>query len=138
MACRPIFGFFRYTFFQWFSLGPLGQVEYYGTSRRCLAAILADLLAIIGIRPRKHEISLKMDFDGLWGCKIIKKSLKMVRNTRIKSPKLPELRSLKKSHWVAPRISLYLQKPLWGPPGLQIWGGTSGFWIFGQKPLVSI
>ena len=127
MACRPIFGFFRYNFFQWFSLGPLGQVKYYGTSRRCLAAILADLQANIGIRPRKHEISIKMDFDGLGGCKIMKKSLKMGRNTRIKSPKLPELRSLKKSHWVAPRVSLYLQKPLWDPQGYKSGGEPLDF-----------
>ena len=41
----------------------------------------------------------------------------MVRNTKIRCPKLPELKNLKKSHWVAPRVSLYLQKPLWGTQG---------------------
>jgi hypothetical protein len=40
-------------------------IEYYGTSRRCLAAIFTDLQAIIGIRPWKREISLKMDFERL-------------------------------------------------------------------------
>ena len=68
MACSPIFGFFRDTFFFMNftrSCGPSTvHIEYYGTSWRCLAAILADLQAIIGIRPRKHEISLKMDSDG--------------------------------------------------------------------------
>ena len=41
----------------------------------------------------------------------------MVRNTRIRCPKLPELKNLKKSHWVAPRVSLYPAKPLWGTQG---------------------
>ena len=40
------------------------HMEYNGTLQRCLAAILADLQAVIGIRPWKREISLKMDFDG--------------------------------------------------------------------------
>jgi hypothetical protein len=47
----------------------------------------------------------------------------MVRNTRIRCPKLPELKNLKKSHWVDPRVSLYLQKPLWGTQGYKSgWG----------------
>jgi hypothetical protein len=96
------------------------HMEYYGTPRRCLEAIGADLQAIIGIRPWKHEISLKMDFDGsnlLWGCKINKNHKKRIEYTRIRCPKLPELKDLKKSHWVTSRVSLYLQKPLWGTQG---------------------
>ena len=47
----------------------------------------------------------------------------MVRNTKIRCPKLPELKNLKKSHRVAPRVSLYLQKPLWGTQGYKSgWG----------------
>ena len=82
MACSPIFGFFQYTFLQWFSLGPIGQVEYYGTPWRRLTAILADLQAIIGYRQGKHWNSLKMHSDGchlLWGSKIIKNHKKKDR-----------------------------------------------------------
>ena len=82
MACSPIFGFFRDTFFFMTftrSHGPSTMhMEYYGTLQRRLA----DLQAIIGIRPWKRGISLKMHFDGshlLWGCKIIKNHKKMVR-----------------------------------------------------------
>ena len=47
----------------------------------------------------------------------------MVRYTRIRCPKLPELKILKKSHWVDPRVSLYLQKPLRGTQGSKSgWG----------------
>ena len=31
------------------------HIEYYGTPQRCLAAILADLQAIIGIKAEKRE-----------------------------------------------------------------------------------
>ena len=40
----------------------------------------------------------------------------MVRNTRIRCPKLPELKSLKKSHWVAPPDQPLPAKTLMGPP----------------------
>ena len=39
----------------------------------------------------------------------------MVRNIRIRCPKLPELKDLKKITLGHPRVSLYLQKPLRGP-----------------------
>ena len=132
--------FFCMTFTR--SQGPSTMhIEYYGTSWRCLAAILADLQAIVGNRHWKREISLKIDFDGsnlLWGCKIIKKSQKMVGNTRC--PKLPELKNLKKSHLLTPRVNLYLQNPLSYPlcyTRLSFLYGTFLFLVFGQKPLVS-
>ena len=54
MACSPIFRFFRDTFFFMTftrSHGPSTMhMEYYGTLQRRLA----DLQAIIGIRPWKH------------------------------------------------------------------------------------
>ena len=140
MACSPIFGFFRYTFLQWFSLDPIGQVEYYGTPWRCLTAILADLQAIIGNRHGKHRNSLKMHSDGcnlLWGSKIIKK---WIEDTKIRWPKLPELKKLKKPHLLTPRVNLYLQTPLSYPlryPRLSFLYGTFLFLVFGQKPLVS-
>ena len=55
----------------------------------------------------------------------------MVRYTRIRCPKLPELKNLKKSHWVDPRVSLYLHEPLRAPQGYKSGGGDVlilGFW----------
>ena len=41
----------------------------------------------------------------------------MVTNTRLRCPKLPELKYLKKITLGHPRVSLYLQNPLWGTQG---------------------
>ena len=51
----------------------------------------------------------------------------MVRNTRIRCPKLPELKNLKKSHWVDPRVSLYLHEPLRAPQGYKSGGERLDF-----------
>ena len=51
----------------------------------------------------------------------------MVRNTRIRCPKLPELKNLKKSHWVAPLVSLYLHKPYGATQGYKCGGGRLNF-----------
>ena len=47
----------------------------------------------------------------------------MVRYNRIRYPKLPELKNLKKSHWVDPRVSFYLQEPLRARQGYNSGGG---------------
>ena len=105
MACSPIFGFFRYTFFSMIFTRSHGPMEYYGTPRRCLAAILADLQAIVGNRHWKHGNSLKMhsdDYNLLWGSKIIKNHKKWIEDTRIWCFKLPELKKMKKPHLLSP------------------------------------
>ena len=58
----------------------------------------------------------------------------MVRNTRIRCPKLPELKNLKKSHWVDPRVSLYLHKPLRAPQGYKS-GGDVSILVFWPKTI---
>ena len=51
----------------------------------------------------------------------------MVRNTKIRCPKLPELKDLKKITLGHPRVSLYLQKPLWGTQGYKSGGERLDF-----------
>ena len=51
----------------------------------------------------------------------------MVKNTRIRCPKLPELKNLKKSHRVAPWVSLYLHIPYGGTQGYKSGGGRLDF-----------
>ena len=57
----------------------------------------------------------------------------MVRNTKIRCPKLPELKNLKKSHWVDPRVSLYLHEPLRAPQGYKSGGERLDFVFFAKK-----
>ena len=65
---------------------------------------------------------------------------KWTEDTRIRCPKLPELKNLKKPNLLTPRVNLYLQTPLSYPlgyPRLSFLYGTFLFLVFGQKPLVS-
>ena len=55
-----------------------------------MAAILADLQAIIGIRPWKHEISLKIDFDGSNDYPVKKNSVKKLLVKKLRGKKLLE------------------------------------------------
>ena len=130
MACSPIFGFFRYTFLQWFSLGPMGQVQYYGTSRRCLAAILADLQALIGITPRKHEISLKMGSGGsnlLWGCISIKNYKKLLETLDLDVPSCQSWKIWKNHTGSPPRSAFACKNPYGAPQGYKSGRGRLHF-----------
>ena len=65
---------------------------------------------------------------------------KWIEDTRIRCPKLPELKYLKKPHLLNPCVNLYLQTPLsylLGYPRLSFLYGTFLFLVFNQKPLVS-
>ena len=72
--------------------------------------------------------------------KSLKNHKKWIEDTRIRCPKLPELKYLKKPHLLNPCVNLYLQTPLsylLGYPRLSFLYGTFLFLVFSQKPLVS-
>ena len=51
----------------------------------------------------------------------------MVRNTKIRCPKLPELKDLKKSHWVTPGSAFTCKNPYGAPQAYKSGGGRLDF-----------
>ena len=47
----------------------------------------------------------------------------MVRNTKIRCPKLPELKDLKKSHWITPGSAFTCKYPYGAPQAYKSGGG---------------
>ena len=140
MACSPIFGFFRNTFFSWLSLGPMGQLQ-------CISSTMEHFLGVWQpfwlIYKQLQEIdteNMKFHWNRtlivVTSCEVLnslKKYKKYIEYTRTRCPKVPELKNLKKSHLLFPRVNLYLQNPLLEPigrPRLTFLYGTPRFWNF--------
>ena len=51
----------------------------------------------------------------------------MVRNTKIRCPKLPELKNLKKSHWVTPGSAFTCKNSYKAPQGYKSGWGRPDF-----------
>ena len=51
----------------------------------------------------------------------------MIKNIRIRCPKLPELKNLKKSHWVTPGSAFTRKNPYGAPQGYKSGGGPLDF-----------
>ena len=51
----------------------------------------------------------------------------MIRNTRFRCPKLPELKNLKKSHWVTPGSAFTCKNPYKAPQGYKSGWGRPDF-----------
>ena len=59
--------------------------------------------------------------------KSLKNHKKMVRNTKIRCPKLPELKDLKKSHWITPGSAFTCKYPYGAPQAYKSGGGRLDF-----------
>ena len=67
--------------------------------------------------------------------KSLKNHKKMVRNTKIRCPKLPELKDLKKSHWITPGSAFTCKYPYGAPQAYKSGGGDVWILVFWPKTI---
>ena len=110
------------------------HIEYYGTSRRCLAAILTDLQAFNGNKCLKRGISLKINFGHLnllWGSKIQKNGY---RALELDVPSCRKCKIGKNQIWRPPVSTFSCKNPLWAPAAINV-GWNLWIWDFWPKSI---